>query len=230
MRAHFVKDLEEKESYLLEGESLHHLVNVIRIRKDEEILLLNGQGLGVIAQVENISKKNMSLRLLRVLPQPKKLPMDLALGIPKKDSLDLCLKQAVELGFERIFLVRGQFSQTKVPEADRLQNLLVSALEQANAFYLPRVVEISWQELPWNEFGSTLLMDSRPVLNQTEAEVSARALRLLIVGPEGGFSEEELVYFHSRPNITSLHLPTPILRTSTAVATGAGILLQRLMD
>ena len=230
MRAHFVRELEEKDSYSLEGDSLHHLVNVIRIQKDEEILLLNGNGLGVVARVESISKKNISLKLLNVLTPPVQLPMDLALGIPKKDSLDLCLKQSVELGFRRIYLVRGQYSQNKVPEADRLQNLLVSALEQANAFYLPQLLEVSWQELPWSEFGSILLMDSKPVVEQTKPELSPRALRLLIVGPEGGFSDEELSYFHSQQNITPLHLPTPILRTSTAVATGAGIMLQRLMD
>jgi RsmE family RNA methyltransferase len=54
--------------------------------------------------------------------------------------------------------------------------------------------------------------------------------KLLIVGPEGGFSPLEIEFLHQMPRIRILNLPTPILRTPTAVAAGAGIILGSLLD
>lgn len=230
MRALFVDSLKVQDSYQIENEPLHHLVNVIRIQESEELLLLNGRGLGILTRVNSISKRLLKLNFIQLTNAPSPLRLDLALGIPKKDSLDLCLKQATELGISRIFLVRGQYSQGKIPEPDRLHNLLISALEQANSFYLPQVIESSWENLPWSSYSSVLLMDSRPKTIPASPSGEPKASRLLIVGPEGGFSIEELSFFHSKIQVESLHLPTPILRTSTAVATGIGVMLQRLMD
>lgn len=230
MRAHYYPELIQSPHYLLEGDSLHHLVHVVRVEKDEEILLLSGKGKAALTKVESITKKQMVLKFLEWREESRSITLDLALGIPKKEALELSLKEATELGFRRIYLVRGEYSQIKVPDVDRMTNVLVSALEQANAFYLPEIIESNWQEIPWNEYSSALLLDSQS--KQSAKAVASRSLanNLLIVGPEGGFSPQELIHFRQNSGIESLYLPTPILRTTTAVAVGAGVLLQRLMD
>jgi RsmE family RNA methyltransferase len=60
--------------------------------------------------------------------------------------------------------------------------------------------------------------------------VSNPGKKLLIVGPEGGFSPSESQWLHQIKNVRVLQLPTGILRTPTAVATGAGIILESLLD
>lgn len=230
MRAHYYPDLLKQDSYILEGDALHHLVHVVRLEEKEVVLLLDGKGNGARTSVETLTKKQLRLKFLEWKSEKRAIDLDLLLVIPKKEALELSLKEATELGFRRIYLVRGEYSQTRVPDEDRMKSVLVSALEQANAFYLPEVQEASWENIPWNDYHSILLMDSQTKTNKSSENKISTAARLLIVGPEGGFSPKELAMLHGKPQVESLFLPTPILRTPTAVAAGAGVMLQRLKD
>lgn len=228
MRASFQKDLTLQDHYVIKGDAAHHLVNVIRLELGEEILLLNGAGLKVKAKVSSLSKKEVNLDKVEHSQAPQILQMDLALGIPKKEALELSLKQAVELGFRKIFLVRSQYSQTRLPETERIESLLISALEQSNSAYLPEIISASWLEIPFEIYSEILMMDSQTEVEQKKSKIPKPVL--LIVGPEGGFSTEESLFLHKLPQTRILNLPTPILRTPTAVAAGAGIILGSLLD
>ena len=229
MRASFQRDLILQESYLLKGDAAHHLISVVRVKLNEEILLSNGAGLTIKTEVSSLSKRELILTNTGAAHVARNYIMDLALGIPKKEALELSLKQAVELGFRKIYLIRSEFSQTRLPEGERLESLLVSALEQSNAAYLPEIIQMSWNEIPTPDYNEILLMDSQNPGHKVKFEKSL-APRLLIVGPEGGFSPLESELLHKMPKIRILNLPTPILRTPTAVAVGAGILLESLLD
>lgn len=229
MRAHWMKDLAVQDSYVLKDEALHHLVNVIRIEVGEDLLLLNGLGSKVFTQVESISKRELRLKFVSSVEEQRAFHFDLVLGMPKREALELSLKEATELGFRRIYLIKSDYSQMRFPEPDRIEKLLVSALEQSNAPFLPEVIESDWPVIPFSEYAEAILLDSQTKLtNQPKA--SAAASRLLIVGPEGGFSPRELELLHSEEVVKVVNLPTPILRTPTAVATGAGIMIQSLLN
>ncbi len=228
MRATFVPDLAIQNEYSIIGDSHHHLVHVIRLEVGENILLLNGKGLVVEAQVEAISKKEVRLKFLSEKMGERAFELDLALGMPKKEALELTLKQAVELGFRKVYLIRSAYSQQKYLEADRMKSLLVSALEQSNSPFLPEIVEADWNKVDWESYEASLMMDSQTKGMDAFSGTPFTAPRLLVVGPEGGFSPEEITFLHQRPKMSVLNLPTPIMRTPTAVATGAGVILQSL--
>lgn len=229
MRALWLPDLAIQNDYVLKDENFHHLVNVVRIEATEELLLLNGKGLFVLTEVQTIQKRELRLVFKKDFRKERTYDFDLALGMPKRDALELSLKEATELGFRTIYLIRSEYSQMKFPEEDRLQKLLVSALEQSNAPFLPEVIMTDWKEVPWTSYKETLLLDSQTDVAHKDTSFGPGA-RLLVVGPEGGFSPAELEFLHSRPKARVLTLPTPILRTPTAVATGAGIMLQSLRN
>ena len=229
MRAHFYPDLAIMENYTVKDDALHHLVNVIRITPGEELLLLSGQGLSVKTVVESISKKEMKLKFLSSEEHTRKFTFDLALGMPKREALELCLKQAAELGFRKIYLIRSDYSQMRFPEEDRAQKLLISALEQSNAAFLPVCEESSWEDLPWNEYLNAVMLDSQTLGTKSELKAGVNSSHLLIVGPEGGFSPEELAFLHAKNNLKIVNLPTPILRTPTALAAGAGVMIECLL-
>lgn len=229
MRASFKKDLVLQETYLLKGDEAHHLLNVVRVELGEEILLLNGAGLMVRTKVSALAKRELTLDMTGSANAVRKFEMDLALGMPKKEALDLTLKQVVELGFRKIFLVRSQYSQTKVPEESRLKGILVSALEQSNAPFMPEIIESQWNEIPVSDYEEVVMLDSQ-TMTQKKMKPIGEKKRLLVVGPEGGFSPAETDLLHGWPNMLVVNLPTPILRTPTAVAAGAGMLLGSLLD
>jgi 16S rRNA (uracil1498-N3)-methyltransferase len=226
MRAAYVQDLKSKPTYALAGDLLHHLVNVVRLEAGEELLLLDGKGLKVLTRVERITKKEIALTMVSDSIEERRFSIDVAIGIPKREALELCLKQATELGVRNIYLVRGAFSQMRVPEVDRLRKLLVSALEQSNAPYLPELIETNWALLP--DLPGIFLDSQGTSMAQSSLKTPREVL--LIVGPEGGLSPEELALLRGRTNLEAITLPTPILRTPTALSVGAGMLLQRLMD
>jgi 16S rRNA (uracil1498-N3)-methyltransferase len=229
MRAVFIQNIVEENSFRISGDAFHHLVNVIRIQAGEEILVLNGKGLKLTAMVENISKKDLVLKEISRSLETRPYLMDLALGIPKRDALELCLREATELGIRRLYLVESDYSNIKIPEIDRLIKIMISSVEQSNSSFIPEVIQASWINLPWDDYGYKVIMDSRPRSSKNLVPVLSSP-NLLIVGPEGGFSKNEINYFDDHQLVDVLHLPTPILRTPTAVATGSGWLLQRLLD
>lgn len=229
MRAQFQENLQIQETYHLKGEEAHHLISVARVELDENILLLNGKGLWVKTKVSFVSKRELTLTKLESELASAKIIMDLALGIPKKEALESSLKQAVEIGFSRIFLIRSRYSQTKIPESERLKSLLISALEQSNSPFMPELIPLTWDEIVYEDYEECLMLDSQslPIKARPQKKSSKR---LLVVGPEGGFSPEEIGYLHERPRMRVIRLPTPILRTPTAVAVGAGLILGSLLD
>ena len=229
MRAHWVKDLEVSDSYVLKGDDLHHLVNVIRLEAGEDLLLQNGQGLHVYTQVESISKRELRLKFVSQEVVARNYQFDLALGMPKREALELCLKEATELGFRNIYLIRSDYSQMRFPESERTEKLLLAALEQSNAPYLPRVIEAKWEEVPWSQYQAVTLLDSQTKKLTSESLLGRNSERLLVIGPEGGFSPRELALLHELENVCVVNLPTPILRTPTALATGAGLMMLSLL-
>lgn len=228
MRATYLPDLLIQDEYSITGDSHHHLVHVIRLEAGENLLLLNGKGLSVEARVESITKKEVRLRFLSSKTATRSFELDLALGMPKKEALELTLKQVVELGLRKIYLIRSTYSQQKYLEADRLKSLLVSALEQSNSPFFPEVIEADWNKIEWESYELSLMMDSQTIGVTQYEDLPFTAPRLLVVGPEGGFSPQEIELLHQKPKMRVLNLPTPILRTPTAVATGTGVILQSL--
>lgn len=228
MRAHWLTDLSIQDDYVITGDALHHLAHVVRVEKGEDLLLLNGKGLFVETTIEAVSKKDLRLKKTNSYTKDQSYNFDLALGMPKREALELTLKQATELGFRNIYLIKSDYSQMRFPESDRTEKLLVSALEQSNAPFLPKVLNCEWTEIPWTEYEEAILLDSQtkaPVLR----DLKKSGRKLLIVGPEGGFSPEEIKFLHAKDEIRVLNLPTPILRTPTAVAAGAGIMIESLL-
>ena len=228
MRAFYLKDLTQQDVYSLKGDEAHHLINVVRLQVSEELLLLNGQGLMVFTTVEFVSRKELVLKYIRHEERSNSSIIDLALGIPKKEALELSLKQAVELGVGRIFLVRGEYSQIKIPDLERLEALLVSALEQSNSPHLPQLSSSDWENLPFSDYAQINWMNSQPTASLSLSSTKGR--QLLMVGPEGGFSPNEVLQISKLENLQTIYLPTPILRTPTAMSAGVGFLFGRLLN
>ena len=228
MRAFYLKDLSRQDVYSLKGDEAHHLINVVRLQVCEELLLLNGQGLMVFTAVEFVSRKELVLKYIRHEERADSSMIDLALGIPKKEALELSLKQAVELGVGRIFLVRGDYSQIKIPDLERLEALLINALEQSNSTHLPKLSSSDWENLPFGDYAQINWMNSQPTASLSLSSTKGR--QLLMVGPEGGFSPNEVHLISKLENLQTIFLPTPILRTPTAMSAGVGFLFGRLLN
>ena len=217
MRAIFYTG-EKSERILIKDDQFHHLKNVLRIKNNEEVLLLNGKGLKALAVVVSVNKKDIELSLSEWHEFDLKEGIELAIGIPKKENFEDICRVAIELGISKIFAVRCDYSQWSFEESERLQKILISSLLQSNNLFLPEIVPVENVE-------NLLKLDKKVIpmdlaVGKTPENI-VLAETILFIGPEAGFSERERSMFK---DIEVLHIKGPILRATSAVPTGIGYL------
>ncbi len=219
MRALFFnQDLRDFDSskILVDGDKFHHLTNVLRIKKDDEILVITktpGKGLKTV--VESISKKSLILSRLEEINQSKKFNIDLALGIPKKEALEEIIRSCSEMGVNKIIPVSTQYSWSKYQYNERFEKIIISAVEQSNNFYYPEFIQepLSLGQIEFSSYESIIYFSSDPKFQNNELNIVGKTL--LIVGPEGGFSNEEEIFLQSQAQCRNIEIP--IMRARTAV-------------
>jgi 16S rRNA (uracil1498-N3)-methyltransferase len=225
MRAIYYPFLKENTSknILLSDEAVKHL-HVVHIKPEEEILVLNGKGLKALTRVGSISKNQIELLVNSIEESVATHQISLAIATPKKDAFEDIIKIAVELGVQNIHPLNSEFSQYEYLSSDRVQRILESALIQSNNPFLP----IIHPQIELNIFLDKLntplyFFNSRPIDCGKDEIISGE--KTILIGPEGGFSFAEVANILKKNNIFSIHLPTPILRAPTAVASSIGYLL-----
>lgn len=229
MRALYFPDLkslsELSNELIIEGSQFHHLINVTRAKVGDNILLLDGKGRQGHCIIAEVLKRKAIVNLSQISFTPRNFELSLALCIPKRDALDLCLKQAVEIGIRHIYLVESDFTVNNKLKNDRIDRLLESAVEQANNPYLVSYSKVkSLRNIPFKDFDKTFCLTSQEE-STFKGSLAEKQKLLMLIGPEGGFSNGENVFLDQVLNLDKLKLETHILRTPTAVSVASGYLL-----
>lgn len=204
----------------VQDDDYHHLVVVSRIKKNEEVLLLNGSGEAFLSKIIDITKKNLKLEVSQVKTSQIRPRHSVMILIPKKESLDLMIKSCVELAVKEIILVRGDHSVERLPDDRKIAKMIKQAIEQSNSYYHHRLTQAHLKEFNFSLYSSVNILD----LNGQEGKIKNEAgeNELLLVGPEGGFSESEKSFFQTIHNAKYISFPTNILRAPTALIAGLG--------
>lgn len=228
MRAVYYKyeNFKQGELVSISGDSAHHL-NVVRIKPQENILLLNGNGHRVIALVQAVSKSNVELKILEVESVSRSHRLSLAIAVPKKDAFEDILKMSVELGVGEIYPLSSAYSQYEYTQSERVERIIESALIQSNNAFMPVIhTQQNLSSFLKNHQGVIAFFNSRT--NDSTQQVYSEANKTILIGPEGGFSSLEAEEILKYSKIQEIHLPTPILRAPTAVASSVGYLLSEI--
>lgn len=208
----------------LEERAARHLIQVLRLKSGAELILFNGDGREYPAQLTAANKHAVRAKTLSASDPEAEPPLTihLAIGISKGERMDFTLQKAVELGVSEITPLFTKRSVVHL-QGERLekrmfhwQNVILSACEQSGRCRLPQLHTAcsleSW--LPGRIEGCRILLDHRaaytlPQLAPPETEVQ------LLIGPEGGFSEEERSLAVSS-GFQGVRLGPRVLRTETA--------------
>ncbi len=238
MRALYLNTLNEDgaKELLVTGESAHHFIKVLRLKMDESVLLLNGKGLSAQSKVTSFTKSEMVLAVGDRHFDERSVRVSLALGLPKKDALESVLKACGEMGVEEIIPLETKFSQRLEFNEERIQRILISSIEQSNNAYLPHFREsLKWPELEnlAARFDETIYFTSQSSPELPPRSKSDSKKFLIVIGPEGGFSQEEegdLLKLQQTSNCYGVKLPLPIMRTPTATCVAMGYITSRLLN
>ena len=201
----------------------HAHIRVLRLRDGEEATFLNGAGAVVHARLCSSKEQVWAVVSRREMPEP---PMQgLLLPLLKGSKLDWVVEKSVELGTTHLGLFPAERSQERQPKWERLHHLLVAAMKQSGAVYLPKIEFLpalsEWTAWPWGlqqvYFGS-LLPDAQPI-----SKLQVRSPWGWSSGPEGGWSDAEEVHLREL-GATPVRLHGLILRAETAAICGLGCL------
>lgn len=181
----------------LEGQEAIHAVKVLRYRTDDPIHITDGCGKLYEATVTDTGKKHLSAKIKREIEEVRQQPyISLLVGlIKKKDRLEFAVEKCVELGADRIQIFIGDHSEKQNVRTDRLMAAALSAMKQSLRTYLPAVDLFKSLEDAIRASGDGVLImadeaSKNPGVIQTNPDPASEHL-VLIVGPEGGFSERE---------------------------------------
>jgi 16S rRNA (uracil1498-N3)-methyltransferase len=209
--------------YVLSGSEVHHLAAVRRFAPGDHLTLFNGDGSEYAAEILGLGKKSATLNILRVEATNRELPFTLvvASAVPKGDRADFLIEKLTELGVTRFvpLVTARSVVQPKDSTVEKFQRAVIEASKQCGRNRLMSV------DVPrtWAAF-LTLpdLPSSRFVLHTTEGERGFQAVGdcVLAVGPEGGFTPEEVTAAQAA-GWRSVSLGPRILRMETAAIAAA---------
>lgn len=211
------------EQVELDDDSGHYVRTVLRLKKDDAIILFNGKGGEYTCELSEVSRKTVLIATKSWSDRNVESPLQvtLGLGISRGDRMDLSVQKAVELGVHRITpLITErcvvQFKGDKKPQRlQHWQKIVQHAAEQSGRTVLPELIEIAaLQNWVGNQQGLKVFLD--PCAEQSLAQLQPDGMKVtLLTGPEGGFADQER-NIAKAAGFIPVRLGSRILRTETA--------------
>ena len=234
----YFKDALERGSFIqLNNDSTHYLSKVLRLRVESQIKLFNNNEGEFLATIISKSSTNVTVSIDLQLREPEEdtLRFHVALAITKGERMDYAIQKSVELGVTSIIPFFSELSEVKIRDETRLENKLrhwkrvaMNACQQCGRLSLPDVEKPKiFQDLITQGIHDTyVLFDASG--HKKLRKIFFKNELYLVFGPEGGFSNSELITAKEKINVVSLG--PRILRSETAPVVALSILQSEFGD
>ncbi len=223
MRLFYAAHLEKNATSLqLDAEDSRHCTKVLRLSSGEQIALTDGKGGLYYGIIDDPNPKACRVQIQDYQHTPA-APYYIHLAVaPTKntDRIEWFVEKAVEIGIHEISFFHSRYSERKVLKLQRVERIAIAALKQSVQYYLPKINELrSFESLL-----ESALPTSEKYIAYTQEDVRTNHLAdlltqqqsyLVLIGPEGGFHEEEVALAQSK-GFRSISLGHTRLRTETA--------------
>jgi 16S rRNA (uracil1498-N3)-methyltransferase len=225
-------------SLALDPAQINYLRNVLRLRPNDPVLVFNGREGEWRAMLANSGKRALSLVVGQQVRAQTRPPDLHYLFAPLKHArLDYLVQKAVEMGAGRLQPVLTRHTQLTRVNLDRMRANTIEAAEQCGILTLPEIAApVSFDRMIADRDPARLLVfcdEDADVRDPVAALASRRAQRqplAVLVGPEGGFSDDERAALLAAPNVVRLALGPRILRADTAAVAALALVAAVLGD
>lgn len=219
----FIAEITDANKVVLDKEASHHLVKVLRASLGDEVWVTNGKGTLVKGTVIELYAKKSIVEITERKEEYllRSAYLHLAIAPTKNiDRLSFFLEKATEIGVEEISLVLTHNSERKNINFDRLQKKVESAVKQSVRAYVPKLNPLrnirALLDLDLSSYTHLLMAHCESDLERSALrELPKEAKVLVLIGPEGDFSKEEIKLFTSA-GFKGVELGEARLRTETA--------------
>jgi len=217
-----------KDISLSESQS-HYLQKVMRLKEGDEVLVFNGTHGEWLAKITATFKKSTTLTPLSQTRSPQKeVDLWLLFSPLKPKRQEFLEEKATELGVARLWPIRCERTSVLKINVEKMEAHAIEAAEQCKRLTVPMINPLTplvdvlkaWPEDRVLIFGDETL--AAPSL--VTLEIDPQQTYAFLVGPEGGFSPQELALLRSHPKAQGVSLNPHILRAETAALVGLSYL------
>jgi len=209
----------------LTGSDVHHIRDVLRLKAGDALELLDGTGKVYAAKISEIGKNKITCEIISSKPEESepKVKVTIAQSLPKSSKMDFIIEKCTELGVHQIIPMLTERTVVKSPKIERWLKIAKEAAEQSGRAVIPEITSLmNFEEVLKlrNQFDQALIpweLEKAHTLKKhfTDIPISRCPDILIMIGPEGGFSQKEVASAEAAGFIP-ISLGKRILRTETA--------------
>ena len=228
MECLYAPDVTSDSSMIILSQEEAKHAKVLRLKEGDSILLSSGNGILAKGYVHQISKDVIQISILECRDHAHELPFSFGILLPilsSRERMEFAIEKLTELGVQDIYPFASSRSQVQSIDIDRLQSKALSAMKQCKRSVLPRISSLrqfSDIESIAQDYHTMILGDVKG-LTAIPASKEKHQSMLICIGPEGGFSDQELKIMRAFPQTLSIRLGNSRLRAETAAIALASI-------
>ena len=220
-RLHVEEHLETAREVTLSREQGHYLTGVLRLASGDPVRVFNASDGEWLTYIATVSKKSVTLRCEKRVADAAPPPdIDYVFAPLKHARLDYVVQKATELGARRLRPVITQRTIAERVNLERMKANVIEAAEQCNLVFVPEVLEpvkLVGLLKDWDPARALIYCDeTAAIANPVAALKAVRTPAAILIGPEGGFTDDEKVILKSLPFVTAISLGPRIMRADTA--------------
>lgn len=215
---------------ILEDSEAHHVLNVLRMKPGDRLVLFDGQGASAEAQLTRVTRRDAECEIVESRPaEIRTSSLRVAASPPKADRLRWMVEKLTEIGVEEYIPLRTERTVVTPGETkmEKLRATVIAACKQCHRPSLMNVREMCRMETLLQQHAGPFLL-AHPGMAADWQTLSAELPddAILLIGPEGGFTETEVELAVTR-GARFVSWPGTILRTETAAIAFASALISR---
>jgi len=228
----YCPELEQQYDVMPLPDAAHrHAVQVLRLKQGEPLRVFDGKGLEYDAVLEDIAKRKSTIKLLEQVTEQKESPLNITLlqSISRGERMDYALQKAVELGVGNVIPVITERCNVSLSQGRaekrwaHWQGVMIAACEQSGRNVLPELAEVTALDTVLNNTSlqGKIVLDPLAKIGFSSLDMNTDVS--LLIGPEGGFSPQELDLINTA-DFQGIHFGPRILRTETATAAALAVM------
>lgn len=181
-------------SHQLTEEESKHAIKVMRLKKGDSLILLNGKGAKIEGTIHDDHPKRCVINFNSVIVEEEKGPsIHIAVSPTKQmERMEWFIEKATEIGITRITFIQCQNSERVQIKPDRLIKKAIAAMKQSQRAYLPTIDELT----SFNHFVETnkngMIAHCRNGEKNAIEDIVSSSENIVLIGPEGDFTIEEI--------------------------------------
>lgn len=229
-------DLKSGVEFAADKSQSHYLAHVLRMEPGRELLVFNGRDGEWTVRITSVSKKAVGLTVgEQTRPQPSSPDLVYAFAPLKVGRMDYLVQKAVEMGAGVLQPVITHHTQMTKPSSDKIAANVIEAAEQCGVLAVPPVrepVKLDRLLADWPKDRRLIFCDEDASTNNPVPALKAIKERRmgLLVGPEGGFSDEERRMLRALDFVSAIPLGPRILRADTAAVAALAVIQATIGD